>query len=181
MLQLEIQDGAARRTVMVSGPEARIGRDPEVEVLLSGDASVSRVHAFLRTTTPGWVLVDAGSRNGTRVNGQRLAVPHLLVPGDRVSIGQFVLVPRSGDEDRYIETVAADQVIVERIQRATGLSPREIEVLRQVATGATDEAIAQRLFISVKTVHSHLDRLRDKTGLRRRPELIRFAMEHGLD
>jgi DNA-binding CsgD family transcriptional regulator len=45
-----------------------------------------------------------------------------------------------------------------------------------VADGLTDAQIAERLFISVKTVHSHLDRIRDKTGARRRPEPIQFAM-----
>ncbi len=57
------------------------------------------------------------------------------------------------------------------------LSKRERELLGLVADGLTDAQIAERLYISVKTVHSHLDRIRDKTGARRRPELTRVAQE----
>jgi DNA-binding CsgD family transcriptional regulator len=44
----------------------------------------------------------------------------------------------------------------------------------------TDAQIAERLFISIRTVRSHLDRIRDKTGCRRRAELTRLAVQHGL-
>jgi DNA-binding CsgD family transcriptional regulator len=60
------------------------------------------------------------------------------------------------------------------------LSAREREVLRLVASGARDDEIATTLHISVHTVHSHLDRIRDKTGHRRRADLTRLAFEHGI-
>jgi DNA-binding CsgD family transcriptional regulator len=60
------------------------------------------------------------------------------------------------------------------------LSAREIEVLRLLCAGDSDQQIAEALFISVKTVHSHLDRIRTKTGARRRAEMLRFAMDHGI-
>jgi predicted ATPase/class 3 adenylate cyclase/DNA-binding CsgD family transcriptional regulator len=56
------------------------------------------------------------------------------------------------------------------------LSRRERELLALVADGLTDAQIARQLYISVKTVHSHLDRIRDKTGARRRPDLTRLAL-----
>ncbi len=59
------------------------------------------------------------------------------------------------------------------------LSPREQEVINLVAEGATDEEIGGRLFISLRTVRSHLDRIRDKTGARRRAELTRVALAAG--
>src|ERR1019366_889108 len=48
------------------------------------------------------------------------------------------------------------------------LSPRERELVTLVARGHTDAQIASQLYISVRTVSSHLDRIRDKTGCRRR-------------
>ena len=57
------------------------------------------------------------------------------------------------------------------------LSARERQLVIQVANGLTDAQIAERLFISVSTVRSHLDRIRDKTGYRRRADLTRFALE----
>src|SRR5215469_13715828 len=61
-----------------------------------------------------------------------------------------------------------------------GLSARERELVTLVAQGHTNAQIAAQLFISVRTVGSHLDRIRDKTGARRRADLIRLALAAGL-
>jgi DNA-binding CsgD family transcriptional regulator len=50
-----------------------------------------------------------------------------------------------------------------------------------LAGGATDAQIAGRLFLSVNTVRSHLERIRDKTGARRRVELVLYAMQAGIE
>jgi predicted ATPase/DNA-binding CsgD family transcriptional regulator len=60
------------------------------------------------------------------------------------------------------------------------LSARERELVTLVARGRTDAQIAAQLFISVRTVSSHLDRIRDKTGCRRRADLTRLALTAGL-
>jgi predicted ATPase/DNA-binding CsgD family transcriptional regulator len=62
----------------------------------------------------------------------------------------------------------------------TLLSPRERELVILVAQGHTNAQIASRLQISVRTVTSHLDRIRDKTGHRRRADLTRLALEESL-
>ncbi len=63
---------------------------------------------------------------------------------------------------------------------APQLSPRERELVTLVARGDTNTQIADKLFISVRTVGSHLDRIRDKTGCRRRADLTRLALQTGL-
>jgi predicted ATPase len=60
------------------------------------------------------------------------------------------------------------------------LSSRERELVILVAQGHTNAQIAERLHISVRTVASHLDRIRDKTGHRRRADLTRLALEESL-
>ena len=60
------------------------------------------------------------------------------------------------------------------------LSARERELVTLVAQGHTNVQIAAQLFISVRTVGSHLDRIRDKTGARRRADLTRLALAAGL-
>ena len=60
------------------------------------------------------------------------------------------------------------------------LSARERELVTLVAQGHTDAQIAAQLYISVRTVGSHLDRIRDKTGCRRRADLTRLALSAGL-
>ena len=56
------------------------------------------------------------------------------------------------------------------------LSARERELVTLVAQGRTNAQIAAELYISVRTVGSHLDRIRDKTGCRRRADLTRLAL-----
>jgi len=60
------------------------------------------------------------------------------------------------------------------------LSARERELITLVAQGRTDAQIAAELYISIRTVRSHLDRIRDKTGCRRRADLTRLALAAGL-
>jgi predicted ATPase/DNA-binding CsgD family transcriptional regulator len=67
-----------------------------------------------------------------------------------------------------------------RPAQASGLSPREAELVTLVAHGQTDAQIAEKLYISVSTVRSHLDRIRDKSGCRRRADLTRLALQLGI-
>ena len=64
---------------------------------------------------------------------------------------------------------------------ADALSEREREIVALLAGGASDAQIARHLYLSVNTVRSHLDRIRDKTGARRRAELVRYAIQAGID
>jgi len=60
------------------------------------------------------------------------------------------------------------------------LSVRERELVTLVAQGRTNAQIAAQLYISVHTVSWHLDRIRDKTGCRRRADLTRLILSTGL-
>jgi predicted ATPase/DNA-binding CsgD family transcriptional regulator len=63
---------------------------------------------------------------------------------------------------------------------AAQLTRREQELVRLVAQGCTDAEIAGQLSISIRTVRSHLDRIRNKTGSRRRADLTRLALQADL-
>jgi DNA-binding CsgD family transcriptional regulator len=60
------------------------------------------------------------------------------------------------------------------------LSTRERELVTLVARGRTNAQIAAQLSISVRTVRSHLDRIRGKTGSQRRADLTRLALQANL-
>jgi DNA-binding NarL/FixJ family response regulator len=60
------------------------------------------------------------------------------------------------------------------------LSDREQSILKLVADGYTDNEIGRQLYISPRTVQNHLTRIREKTGLRRRSELTRWAVQHAM-
>jgi DNA-binding NarL/FixJ family response regulator len=61
------------------------------------------------------------------------------------------------------------------------LSDREREVLQLVARGHAYKDIAADLFISVKTVENHVRNIMGKLHLKAKSELIRYAVEHGIE
>jgi DNA-binding NarL/FixJ family response regulator len=61
------------------------------------------------------------------------------------------------------------------------LSGREVEVLRLVARGLTNDQVADQLFLSKRTVTTHLTSIYTKLGVTSRNAATRFALEHGLD
>jgi hypothetical protein len=88
------------RLVMRAGPQPgqtfvldqdslTLGRDPGNEIVI-GDPQVSRQHARITRQGGLTVIEDAGSTNGTFVNGLRLAGPHTLTDGDVISLGDAV-------------------------------------------------------------------------------------------
>jgi predicted ATPase/DNA-binding CsgD family transcriptional regulator len=62
--------------------------------------------------------------------------------------------------------------------RASGLSKREQEVARLVASGMTSRAIAERLFLSERTVESHLEHILTKLGFSSRAQVAGWVAEH---
>jgi DNA-binding NarL/FixJ family response regulator len=71
-----------------------------------------------------------------------------------------------------------------RMSKATGASPlsaREREVLQLVARGHTYGAIGKELTISPKTAENHVRNILGKLQLTRRADLVRYAVEHGID
>jgi DNA-binding NarL/FixJ family response regulator len=72
-----------------------------------------------------------------------------------------------------------------RLKQSAGatepLSPREREVLQYVARGHTYREIGDELFISTKTVENHVRNILGKLHLNRKQELIRYAVDHGID
>ena len=60
------------------------------------------------------------------------------------------------------------------------LSEREVEVLRYIALGSTNSEIAERLYVSVRTVETHRAHVQQKLNIRTRAQLVRFARDAGL-
>ena len=69
----------------------------------------------------------------------------------------------------------------EAASEAPQLSGRETEILRMVATGLSYKQIASRLVLSHRTVQNHVQNTLSKLHLHNRVELVRYAIEHGLD
>jgi len=86
---------------------------------------------------------------------------------------------------RYVHpTLGARMVAAEAEERAAAdadpLSERERDVLRLLALGHTNQEIAEKLYISVRTAESHRAHIMQKLRLATRAELVRYALSHGL-
>ena len=71
--------------IRLSEATVTIGRKPESTIVLA-DPNVSRNHAEIRPKGAGWVLVDLGSTNGSRINGRKV-VEQALTDGDDIAFG----------------------------------------------------------------------------------------------
>jgi DNA-binding NarL/FixJ family response regulator len=63
---------------------------------------------------------------------------------------------------------------------AAGLTARENEVLELIASGKSNQEVADLLFISIKTVETHKSNILEKLGLRNMAELVKYAIKHNI-
>ena len=96
---LSLEQGRERVTV---------GRGPEVDIGLDADEQVSRLHAEIERIGGEWTLADDGlSRNGSFLNGERVAGRRRLADGDELRFGATTVVFRAPDPSPSSATIAA--------------------------------------------------------------------------
>jgi len=82
---------------------------------------------------------------------------------------------------RLMEELARSDVPTRpRDPKLAKLTPRELDVLREMAMGVTNQEIANQLFLSENTVKYHVHSILDKLGFADRREASQFAREHGI-
>jgi DNA-binding NarL/FixJ family response regulator len=152
----------------VGGAEATrriVEQSPHVKVLvLSASGAEADVLEAVKAGAAGYLLKSATA-------AELLDAVHRVVAGEPVfspSLAALVL----GEFRRMAASPASPE---------PGLTARETEVLKLVAKGYTYREIAEKLFISVKTVQNHVQNILTKLQLRRRYELMRYAIQRGLD
>jgi DNA-binding NarL/FixJ family response regulator len=92
--------------------------------------------------------------------------------------GRQLTVAKAIDEIHAL--APADDAIEHATSSALNLSPREMEVLRLLVAGLPDRAIAETLFLSVRTVEAHVARILDKLDVHTRTAAVTVAMSAGL-
>ena len=151
----------------VSGVEATrriVEEAPHVKVLvLSASAEEAHVLEAVKAGASGYLLKSSTSKE-------------LIDALGRVKTGEPVF------------TASLAGLVLDEFRRVAsgepkepGLTPRENEVLKLVAKGYTYKEIADKLFISTKTVQNHVQNILTKLQLRKRYELMRYAIQKGLD
>ena len=106
------------------------------------------------------------------------ALGYLLKDAPEETLHTAVLDPATGKRTLAPEVT---NLLAERLaQPETALSPRELEILQALATGASNKQIAQRLFISEATVKTHLIHVYQKLGVETRTAAVSAARERKL-
>jgi two-component system response regulator NreC len=139
---------------------------PTVQVLaLTMHEDETYVFQLLRAGAAGYVL-------------KRAAAQDLVQAVRAAAKGEAFLYPsvaRKVVED-YLRRVETG----EERERYDGLTGREKEILTLIASGSSNQQIAEKLFISIKTVQTHRAHILEKLGLHDRTELVRYAIRKGL-
>jgi hypothetical protein len=186
------EQGALRLFVVApsSGASSTVGRRAEADVSLSWDSEVSGLHAELHHLGGEWAIVDDGlSTNGTYVNGQRISGRQRLRDEDRVRVGRTVLAYRAAQATLVGETVSAGELPKVEL---TDTQRRVLVALCRpyrdgaFATPATNQQIADEVFLSVDAVKMHLRALFGKFALaelaqnQKRATLAEKALQFGV-
>ena len=161
-VRMPVMDGVeATRRLLAEGSPAR------VVVLTTFDLD-EYVFAALKAGASGFLLKDAR--------------PDELLSAVRdVAAGDAVMAPSATRRllDHVIPTLPGEPPGRDD-HRLDELTAREVEVLREIAAGATNTEIGSRLYMAEGTVKTHVGRLLSKLGVRDRVGLVLFAFEVGL-
>jgi DNA-binding NarL/FixJ family response regulator len=164
-IHLAILDISMPRKTGLQAAREITHRKPQVRVLmLSMHDNEQYLFEAIRVGASGYVLKSAVDRD--LVEACRAAMrgePFLYPGGVRALMREYLERARAGDA-----------------LHTDVLTPREEEVIKLVAEAHTNEAIADLLHISKKTVERHRANILEKLGMRDRVELTRYAIRRGL-
>lgn len=159
LLDLDLRGGSgldAARQILQVRPKSRI--------LLTGELDAQDISRARELRIRGVVAKSEG-------------VDKVAAAVRRIADGEtcFPKVERRRSDDE-----SPDESIETGAERLSTLTPRELEVLKLIATGLPQKRIAERLSISIKTVDNHRSNLMKKLGIHDRVRLARFAIRERL-
>jgi DNA-binding NarL/FixJ family response regulator len=163
-------------------------RQPDVvllDVVMPGESGIEALPKLLHEAPTARVLVLSMQDDPSYVREAFAAGASgyvLKEAADAEVVGAVRAIAGGG---RYVHpALGARLVAAEAEERAAAesdpLSEREREVLRLLALGHTNQEVARRLYISVRTAETHRAHIMQKLRLATRAELVRYALAHGL-
>ena len=145
------------------------------DVQMGGDTDGLRIlERFARCPGPVFLMLSAFDYPSLfRAAFERGAAGYVLKTSEMHDVVAAVRVVAGGGT---AFSAASMRIIRQALRRP---SEREVEVLELVAAGGSNEDIAERLFLSLKTIESHLRRMFDRYGVMNRTELAVLALKEG--
>jgi DNA-binding NarL/FixJ family response regulator len=144
-----------------------LGRDPSARVLiLSASGEQRDVLEAVKAGATGYLVKSASRQELIEAVRRVGAGDTVFTPGlAGLVLGEFRRINEGGDEPEPEHELTA----------------RETEILKMVAKGMSYKQIAERLFLSHRTVQNHVQNTLRKLQMHNRVELTRWAIEQGLD
>ena len=145
---------------------------PELKIIiLTVHENEAYANQILRAGASGYVLKTAGKKEiceaiTSAMSGERFFSPAVA----RMIIDGFVKRASEEQKPDQISTAAVPQQ----------LTKRETEILKYIAQGYTNRKVAEKLFLSVRTVNTHRTNLMQKLDIHDTATLVRYAIETGL-
>lgn len=161
-VRMPILDGLAAAEQLLSGP-AKVSS--KILMLTTFDID-DYVYQALRIGASGFMLKDAPAEE--------------LVRAVRVVAAGDALLAPSVTRRLIAEVTSRQRPRRAPSSRLSGLTPREREVLEQVAEGKSNAEIATHLFVAEQTVKTHVSNLLSKLQLRDRAQAVVYAYENGV-
>lgn len=171
---------AARRLLFANAMAESFLSDPDFPVSVSGARIALRDRA--RDAELGAAL------SALLTDGRKSAARRLTIAGNGLAALEIDILPGRGNEACPFGTRPCAMLLVRRVHQSPGattatlierfgLTPREAMIAREILKGDGRAAVAARCGISVNTVRTHLERVFEKTGVRRQAELIRLLID----
>lgn len=176
----EAADGAAALAVAAEQAQAGAALDVVImDIQMKPVGGIEATRAFKAAGGPPVLILTTFDTQGDIVAAiEAGALGYLLKDAPPEQVQAAVLATARGERTLSPEITAA---LLERMQRpAISLSAREMELLKLLATGATNKELAEALFISQATVKTHLVHIYTKLGVDNRTAAIAAARREGL-
>ena len=158
-----------------------------MDIVLPGDNGLQITERLIKEYPDVRVVILSAHSNEVYVsNALRLgAVGYLLKDADISELTFALQAVMRGEV--YLTPSVSRQVVSDYVRRLENgaeseilLTERQLEILQLMAQGCTTKEVAQKLFISEKTVHAHRSQMMRRAGVRDMAGLIRYAIRKGI-